>query len=82
MWSASPHEAAVARKERRAARREAARKLKLFGFKFSDKKMILTIPQKGAGGANVVSVAHPAGEPTGRPAAPPGHEDLERTWCY
>ena len=32
--SVPPHEAAAARKERRAARREAARKLKLFGLKF------------------------------------------------
>ena len=40
--SVPPHEAAGARKERRATRREAARKLKLFGFKFSDKILILT----------------------------------------
>ena len=43
--SVPPHEAAAARKERRAARREATRKLKLFGFKFSDKNLILNIAQ-------------------------------------
>ena len=79
--SVPPHEAAAARKERRAARREAACKLKLFGFKFSDKNLFLTIPQKGAGVANVANVVHPADAPTGRPAAPPHHEDLERTRC-
>ena len=76
-----PHEAVAARKKRRAARREAARKLKPFVFKFSDKKLILTIPQKGAGDANMANVVHPAGKLTGRPAATPGQEDLERTRC-
>ena len=75
--SVPPHEAAASRKERRAARREAARKLIFFGFKFSYENLILTIPQKGAGDANVASVVHPAGEPTGLTAAPAGHEDLE-----
>ena len=75
--SVPPYEAATARKERRAARREAARKLIFFGFKFSYENLILTIPQKGAGDANVASVVHPAGEPTGLTAAPAGHEDLE-----
>ena len=78
--SVHPHEAAAARKERRAATRAAVRKLKLFGFKFSDKNLILTIPQKGAEDANVANVVHPAGEPTGRPTQ--GHEDLEQMRCY
>ena len=80
--SAPPHEAGAARKERRATRREAARKLKLSGFKFSDEKMILTIPQKGAGDVNVANVVHPTGETTGRSAAPSGQEDREQARCY
>ena len=82
VWSVPPHEAVTERRKRRVARLEAARKLKLFGFKISDKKISLTIPQKEAGVANVANVVHPASEPTYRPAAPPSHEDLERTHCY
>ena len=75
MRSPPPHEATAARKERRATRREAARKLKLFGFKFSDKILILTIPQKRAEDANMANVIHPAGEPkrpTGSATGPQG----------
>ena len=73
--SAPLHEAVAARKERRVLRRETARKLKLFGFKFSDKILILTIPQKRAEDANVANVIHPAGEPkrpTGSATRPRG----------
>ena len=83
------HEAAATREERaHAARRKVARKLKLLGFKSSNEDLILTNPQQVVGDADAANVVHPVAaaalpdNPTGRPAAPPCHDDLERTQCY